>query len=155
MAAPYRQGSGTSMSAAVTSGLVADILSAHPSWSPDRVKYALTSTATPEASNDPMTVGAGVVDGAAAINAPTGLANQGVPWSNGLGSLQADRGSLKVTVGNAGDAQVLGGNVTAQLTPWSALSSVLSPLAWYGSMWYGSMWYGSTWSGSMWYGAWK
>jgi serine protease AprX len=157
--APYRHGSGTSMSAAVTSGLVADVLSAKPSWSPDRVKYALTSTATPEASDDRMAVGSGVVNGYAALSAPAGLANQGIPASTGHGSLQADRGHLQVTVPGAGSASAnpLTGEITAQLTPWSAVSNLFAglvgALSWYGSNWYGSNWYGSNWYGSNWYGS--
>jgi serine protease AprX len=109
MAAPYRQGSGTSMSTAIVSGLVADILSADPGWSPDRVKFALTSTASPDASSDPMAVGAGVVNGYAALSAPAGLANQGIPASTGHGSLRADQGNGSSWYGSS----------------------------WYGSSWYG------------------
>ncbi len=39
----YIRTSGTSMAAAVVSGLVADVLQAHPTWSPDQVKGALTA----------------------------------------------------------------------------------------------------------------
>jgi serine protease AprX len=102
MDAPYRQGSGTSMSTAVVSGLVADILSADPTWSPDRVKFALMSTAVPDASSDPTAIGAGLVNGYAALSAPPGLANQGVPYSTGLGSLQSDRGSVLVALHHGG-----------------------------------------------------
>src|SRR3954468_8592054 len=50
MAAPYRRGSGTSMSTAVVSGLVAQMLSLQPTLTPDRVKYELTSSARTDAS---------------------------------------------------------------------------------------------------------
>jgi serine protease AprX len=39
----YIQTSGTSMAAPMISGLVADLLQAHPNWTPDQVKGALTS----------------------------------------------------------------------------------------------------------------
>src|SRR5206468_1531522 len=42
----FLRGSGTSQAAAIVSGVVADLLSAHPSWTPDQVKAALTATAT-------------------------------------------------------------------------------------------------------------
>jgi serine protease AprX len=41
----YIRTSGTSMAAPMISGLVADLLQAHPGWSPDQVKAALTSPA--------------------------------------------------------------------------------------------------------------
>src|SRR5581483_4354015 len=62
MPAPYRRGSGTSFATGVVSGLVADMLSANPSWTPDRVKYALMSTAAPDASSDRMADGDGLGD---------------------------------------------------------------------------------------------
>jgi serine protease AprX len=158
MAAPYRQGSGTSMSTAVVSGLVADILSANPSWSPDRVKYALMSTAQPDAGSDPNAVGAGLVNGYAALSAPAGLADQGIPFGTGTGTLQADRGTVQVQISGLGGvlASPLNGEVTANLTPWNFLT-MLAPnfngSSWYGSSWYGSSWYGSSWYGSSWYGS--
>jgi serine protease AprX len=156
MAPPYRQGSGTSMSTAVVSGLVADILSAHPSWSPDRVKYALMSTAASVAGDDPNTVGAGEVEGYAALNAPAGLANQDITPGTGLGSLQADRGSVSVQVDGVGGATVVQGEVTAQLTPWNfanLLQSTFDGSSWWGSSWWGSSWWGSSWWGSSWWGS--
>jgi serine protease AprX len=170
MAAPYRQGSGTSMSTAVVSGLVADILSANPSWSPDRVKYALMSTAEADASSDPTAVGAGLANGYAALSAPAGLANQGITPGLGTGSLQLDRGTVAVQLGGLGGvtADPLSGEVTAQLTPWNFLT-MLAPTfngsswwgsswwgsSWWGSSWWGSSWWGSSWWGAAWYGAWQ
>ncbi|HEX3824466.1 MAG TPA: S8 family serine peptidase [Mycobacteriales bacterium] len=153
---PYRQGSGTSMSTAVVSGLVADIRSAEPAWSPDRVKFALMSTAVPDADSDPTAIGAGLVNGYAALSAPPGLANQGVPFSAGIGSLQSDRGSVQVVLHHGGQSAPLSGNLTAQLTPWNFAANLLARFngsSWYGSSWYGSSWYGSSWYGSSWYGS--
>jgi serine protease AprX len=155
MAAPYRQGSGTSMSTAVVSGLVADVLSAHPDWSPDRVKYALMSTAAPVAGDDPNTVGAGEVDGYAALSAPAGLANQDIARATGLGSLQADRGSVSVTVDGVGGVTVVGGEVTAQLTPWNPVKMLLATLngnSWWGNSWWGNSWWEEAWNGNSWWG---
>src|SRR5439155_21949197 len=59
--ANYRRGSGTSMSAGVVSGSVALLMQAHPSWSPDRIKFALMSTAHNVASNNPNDVGSGEI----------------------------------------------------------------------------------------------
>ena len=57
-------GSGTSQAAAVVSGAAALLLSQHPDWSPDDVKYALASTATP-LSNQPATA-----QGSGELNVP-------------------------------------------------------------------------------------
>jgi hypothetical protein len=161
MAAPYRRGSGTSMATGVVSGVVADMLS-KANLSPDRVKYALAATARPAASSDPMAIGAGVVDGyAATFNAPAGLANQGLPTSNGSGVLDTSRGSVLVQTVN----QVpIVGNLTGQLKVfdvlnfllgWNALTYPLSQWAggnWQGTGWFGGNWQGGNWQGGNWQG---
>lgn len=43
----YFQASGTSLAAPIVSGIVADLLTAHPDWTPDMVKAAITNTAIP------------------------------------------------------------------------------------------------------------
>jgi serine protease AprX len=157
MAAPYRRGSGTSMATGVVSGLVADMLS-KANVPPDRVKYALAATAHPAASSDRMAIGAGVVDGyAAAFNAPAGVANQGIPRSDGSGPLDTSRGSVLVqTVDNV----PIVGNLTGQLKVFDLLNYLLGwnpltyPLSqWAGSNWAGSNWAGSNWAGSNWAGS--
>jgi serine protease AprX len=158
MPAPYRRGSGTSFATGIVSGLIADMLSANPAMSPDRVKFALMSTARPDASSDPMAVGAGIVDGyAAALSAPAGLANQGLTPGNGLGSIDADRGSVDVSVaGSSGSLTLLNGTLlTAQLTLFDPLAYTTDPWtgnSWYGNSWYGNSWYGNSWYGNSWYG---
>ncbi|MBV8297861.1 MAG: S8 family peptidase, partial [Acidimicrobiia bacterium] len=162
----YRKGSGTSMSTGVVSGSVALMLQANPALTPDRVKYSLAATARNVASNDPMAVGSGLIDVYGAARAPAGLANQGVPRSNGLGSLDLSRGSVQVALNDPAQT-VLGGEITAQLLLWTPIvytTTLWSPITWdttnfAGSRWYGSRWYdqadqmtGSRWYGSRWYG---
>jgi len=67
----YFRVSGTSMSAAVVSGVAALMLDAHPNWSPDQVKGAMVSTVreVPGAG--------GAVDAAAALRG-SGTANAGL-----------------------------------------------------------------------------
>ena len=162
--ANYRRGSGTSMSAGVVSGATALLLQAHPSWSPDRIKFALMSTAHNVASTNPNDVGSGEIDVYSALNAPDGLANQGVTPGDGTGSIDLSRGSVQTQL-NDPVGTVLSGLQTAQLltfsdllyvtTPWTSLTWPVSQFAgsgWYGSGWYGSGWYGSGWYGSGWYG---
>lgn len=157
MPAPYRRGSGTSMSTAVVSGLVADLLSAEPTASPDRVKYQLMAGAQPDASTDPMAVGAGLVNGPAALAAGPGLANQGLAPSAGTGSLQAARGSVTVTADDT-NGTTISGNVTLQLQVWNPVADLLSsvlwtPLSgnWYSGNWYSGNWYSGNWYSGNWY----
>lgn len=64
----YFKGSGTSMSAAVTAGAAALLLSARPGLSPDEVKALLMGSATPVLDGDTESTGAGVVNAAAAAS---------------------------------------------------------------------------------------
>ncbi|MGH2784474.1 MAG: S8 family peptidase [Actinomycetota bacterium] len=161
----YRKGSGTSMSAAVVSGTAALIVQRNPSWSPNRVKFALTQTARQAASNDEMAVGSGVIDAYdAAFNAAPGSANAGLDRSNGLGSLDMSRGTVQVEADDV-PPTLISGLLTLQLllydplsytgVPWTPLTWSLSQwngAAWYGAAWYGAAWYGAAWYGAAWYG---
>jgi serine protease AprX len=178
---PYRRGSGTSMAAAVTSGAVALLLQRHADWSPDRVKYALTSTAGKVAARDPRLVGSGLVNVLAADTALPGLANQGVfTPATGTGSLQDSRGT--VVVGECGSTQecarcdaeggcpAIAGESTAQGraydgaqyaeanwtdSSWytSQWSAPLLDTGWYGNSWLGNSWLGNSWLGNSWLGS--
>src|SRR4051794_459091 len=162
MPQPYRRGSGTSMATAAVSGLVASMLSADPTMSPDRVKFALMATARPTASTDPQAVGKGLIDGKAALSAPPGLANRNLTASDGHGSLALSRGHAKVRLDPRGGGVVLDGDTTAQLRSWSTmlssflggggLGSIFQGSSWTGSSWTGSSWTGSSWTGSSWTG---
>jgi serine protease AprX len=67
----YMWMSGTSFAAPVVSGVAADLLAAHPDWTPDQVKGALMLSARATAAA-PGSVGVGEVDAAAAtaVTAP-------------------------------------------------------------------------------------
>ncbi|HEV2889792.1 MAG TPA: S8 family peptidase [Frankiaceae bacterium] len=177
---PYRRGSGTSMAAAVTSGAVALLLQRHADWTPDRVKYALTSTAGKVAARDSRLVGAGLLNVLRADTARNGLANTGLYTpAQGTGSLQDSRGT--VVVGSCKDAAecakcdvdggcpAITGENTAQgkayngsqyaAANWTDSSWYTSQWAaplldtgWYGNSWLGNSWLGNSWLGSSWYG---
>ena len=174
----YRRGSGTSMSAAVVSGAVALLLDKNEAWSPDRVKHALSATATRVGLLDPRAVGAGLVQAHRAANLTTpGEANLGVRPSTGMGSLEASRGTVE-TVGKCSaldHAQrvldpakpcLIEGDETAsgeQFDNEEYTGADWAGTSWYesqwdddvtvaGTSWYGTSWYGTSWYGTSWYG---
>jgi serine protease AprX len=154
MSAPYRRGSGTSMATAVVTGLVAQMISANPALTPDRVKYALTATARTDASTDPMAVGAGLVDGSGALAAGPGVANVGVAPSVGTGSLAASRGSVGVVLDDTNQTvlDASSGDLTSALTPLDTSGGNWFGGNWFGGNWFGGNWFGGNWFGGNWFG---
>ncbi len=162
----YRRGSGTSMSAAVVSGVTALTLQANPSWTPNRVKHALTATGRMVTGSDRMSLGSGLVDAyAAARAAPPGLANQDADVvSDGTGSLDGSRGNVRVTVpcigvDGSGSSCALSGERIAPGQPWRTREYTRSrwtPQTWYASQWRewlaGHSWNGHSWNGHSWNG---
>ena len=154
MSAPYRRGSGTSMANAVTSGLVAQLISLQPVLTPDRVKYMLTSTARQAASTDPLAVGFGEIDGFGALSARPGVANVGVAPSLGTGSLAASRGTTGVILDDANQTvlDASSGNLTAALTDLETDGGNWFGGNWFGGNWFGGNWFGGNWFGGNWFG---
>ena len=137
----YIRTSGTSMAAAVVSGLVADVLQAHPSWSPDQVKGALVSPDV--ATNSLPEVDAAKV---AALQTPP-RANGGLTpnqlidpttggidyarstwsrstWSTATGSLSADfaRSSWSCACSTSPSVTSASGGVDSSRSTWSRSS---------------------------------
>jgi serine protease AprX len=156
MTAPYRRGSGTSMATAVVTGLVAQMISANPTLSPDRVKFMLSRTANDKggSGSDPMAVGAGVVNGAAALTAPPGVANVGVAPSNGTGSLAASRGSVGIVLDDASSTvlDASSGDLTGALGHLDTSGGSWFGGSWFGGSWFGGSWFGGSWFGGSWFG---
>ncbi|MGH3443156.1 MAG: S8 family serine peptidase, partial [Nitriliruptorales bacterium] len=98
----YFRGSGTSFAAAATSGAAALLLELNPQWTPDDVKGALLDLVAAGPSGDRNADGHGALDLRGGLNAAPTLDQSGVKRSNGLGSLQASRGSLRVELGRDG-----------------------------------------------------
>ena len=159
----FFRGSGTSQATAVVSGAIADILSARPNMTPDRVKKAVMKTAASISTNATNLVGQGLLDLGAAVDASvnSGFA-QTWPQSTGGGSLEAARGSSHVALNGV----VLTGEQDIFGQPWNDASlaaleeagstwsgGVFNGSTWSGSTWSGSTWSGSTWSGSTWSGS--
>jgi serine protease AprX len=91
----YYRFSGTSMSAAQVSGVVALMLARDPSLTPDQVKYRLMASARPAATPDGLPAaslwqqGAGRVDAYAAVyGVYAGEANQGLDIEKDLAGLE-------------------------------------------------------------------
>jgi serine protease AprX len=121
-------GSGTSFSAAVTSGAAALLLSADPSYTPNTVKGTLLGTTVQGPVGNPFVDGHGILSAGAAVSSAPMTLNQPVP--NVLTQLGA----------------------TIDLEAAGAMSS-WNPDNWTGSHWNGSHWNGSTWNGSHWNGS--
>jgi serine protease AprX len=151
--ATHIKGSGTSQAAAVVSGLSALVLAEHPSWTPDQVKRALSSTAAPLAGGSRTDQGAGRVRLAAALAAAPGPASWQTPTATGLGSLEASRGSshVEVVCGDDAQATIVAGELDTQCEQWDG--SKWTGSKWTGSKWTGSKWTGSKWTGSKWTGS--
>lgn len=162
----YARGSGTSFAAGVASGAAALLRQAHPDWTPDQVKEAITSSAAPGPVGERNVDGHGALDVAAATTATPAPGSQGlVVRSSGLGSLEADRGSLELEISSSGlfstIEYLLGlvlrlvGETTAQNESFDAEAFVADPwteASWYGTSWWGTSWWGTSWWGTSWWG---
>ena len=153
----FLRGSGTSQATAITSGAAADILSAHPDYSPDQVKAALTRSATRIAEHNPNKVGNGEVNIKAALTQSVSNATQSYPVATGLGSLEAARGSAHVSLGGVtltGEQDIFGNTWTsASLAAARAAGATWSGGVYNGATWSGATWSAATWSGATWSGA--
>ncbi len=154
----FMKGSGTSQAAAVVSGAAALLLDQRPDLTPDQVKALLTDTAETIPGAWTRCQGAGLIDLAEARSAPTPLfATQTHVPSNGLGSLDAARGSMRVVDGGValeGEQDIFGKLWDG--ASWSAaayLGASWSGGSWNGSIWTGASWNGASWSGASWNGA--
>ncbi|MDQ1747679.1 MAG: serine protease AprX [Frankiaceae bacterium] len=155
----YIRGSGTSEATAVTSGLVALIVQAHPNWTPDQIKWALRHTAQPLSGQvSANSQGQGRVNVGAAIGSNPGSYAQQPPSSSGLGSIENSRGGQHVVTSCDGGntTTVIQNEMDVRCEAWDGSAwtgSAWTGSAWTGSAWTGSAWTGSAWTGSAWTGA--
>jgi serine protease AprX len=168
----FFRGSGTSEAAALTSGGVADLLSADPRLTPDQVKAVLTGSAQSIATSQPHTVGSGLLDIADAESATVPRhAAQNFATARGTGSLESARGDSHVSM----DGVTLTGQEDIFGDPWSPgipsleeqgnawdggsfngatwTGDAWTPAGWDDGTWSGSSWAGSSWAGSSWAGS--
>ncbi len=155
----FFRGTGTSQSAAVVSGAAALLLEQRPGLKPDQVKALLMGTAQELPATDPVAQGEGLIDLAAAKDAPTPDAVQTWERSTGTGSLDKARGTAFVEH----EGQQLRGETDFTGRKWNATAfsktlrnaikeGKLNGLSWSGLSWSGLSWSGLSWSGLSWSG---
>jgi serine protease AprX len=168
----FFRGTGTSQAAAVVAGAAAVVLADRPTLSPDQVKRLLVGTAhaLPGQSRDAQ--GAGMVDVAAAVAAPTPDAAEATQrWTRSVGSgtVQRTRGTagtlLNRVRGSIGDHGVesfaqtndpvsVGAATAAAARTLTSQATVRSwdGMPWDGNAWDGNAWDGNAWDGNAWDG---
>ena len=147
-------GSGTSQSAAVTSGLAAVMLSANPNLKPDYIKAALLN-----GTFDLEEVGARR-QGHGHIDTPGALATELVRPARVLAPRAADGADFAVPTGMTWSGGTWSGKTWSGMT-WSGMTwsggtwsgKTWSGMTWSGATWSGMTWSGGTWSGATWSGA--
>ena len=151
--ADYMLGSGTSQAAAVVSGAAALIIDRNPSATPDYVKGLLMGTARLIPNTKSVCQGGGLIDLAYALKYSNYVSYpaQSHEPSQGLGSLQAARGSFNI----AHDGKTLSGEQDIFGSAWNAeeyAKLTANGVSWSGGDWNGVSWSGVSWSGVSWSG---
>lgn len=141
-------GSGTSFSAAITSGAVALVLADNPGLTPSQVKARLLGNTSPGPIGDPF------VDGHGALNAHA-AATSGPMDLNQSGLVLPALPGLPVSLSSARpfdtwNAQLWSGFAPGQLP---SNGSTWPGVAWNGAAWNGVAWNGVAWNGWAWTGA--
>jgi serine protease AprX len=135
--------SGTSFSAPVVSGTVADMLTRHPNWSPDQVKGALMRTARAVRGTTSKAAGLGEVTATRAVGStltpnPNGALDRFVTGSGGAG--------------NSFDAMSWASAAKASMS-WNSMSwadQSWSDLSWSDQAWDAMSWADMSWSSMSW-----
>lgn len=151
----YFRMSGTSMSAAVVSGVVALMLEQNPGWSPGQVKYVLRQTARPlrsdRASKEPL------ADGATFYTGTLASTDAGLVPSYLIGGSLAEVGAVAYVLGSAdpvATAQQVGLDLTAvgatslDTVDWSAIQ--WSAINWSAIKWDVIQWDSIKWNAIQW-----
>jgi serine protease AprX len=152
----YFKGSGTSQAAAVVSGATAVLLQKYPSLTPMQVMCYLRATGTPVAGSY-----APQINLQTAIRSTLTSCSQSGSTITGTGSIQKDRGSSQVTMGDGvaltGERDIFGPLSTSAWAAASAAHTSWNGGDWMGRPWTGTGWAGTTdgqanWSGKAWSG---
>jgi serine protease AprX len=150
--AELMRGSGTSESAAITSGAVALLVSQRPGISPDQVKATLKAYAMPLPNLTPTNAGAGALNLAWIFPMPTANSPQYWPSAARWIVPRTDtRGAASSTPQGAVWSGAVWSTVDFNGAVWTG--AVWSGAAWTGAAWTGAVWSGAVWSGAAWTGA--
>jgi serine protease AprX len=157
----FFRGSGTSQAAAFVSGAAAQLIQAHPAYTPDQIKDTLRSTANTLGLADPRAQGNGLINVNNAYFAVPSTVAQNFTRSTGTGTLDGSRGEARlvldgVTLSGEKDINGAAFNAAAMASAEAAKTSWTggswNGRAWAGSAWSGSSWTSTTWTGSAWSG---
>ena len=159
-------GSGTSFSAAITSGAAALVLAGNPGLTPNQVKARLLGTTSPGPVGNPF------VDGHGALNALAAATSGPMDLSQSAAGLSPTKNGTTVSLSPTGpastwNAALWSGIAVAQQASWSFDGSTWSGRDWNGwslvgrawndggwnnGGWTGAAWNGASWSGAAWDG---
>jgi serine protease AprX len=158
----YMWMSGTSFAAGVVSGSAAQILARHPRWTPDEVKGALMLTARHLPLAEPMSVGVGQIDAAAAAalsDAPDANAHL-EPFVRTRGRYvgfdvakwelvaRADASWANASWANASWANASWANASWANASWANAS--WSSASWANASWANASWANASWANASW-----
>ena len=127
------KGSGTSFSAAITSGAAALVLADNPGITPNQLKARLLGNAGPGPVGNPF------VDGHGALNAYTAATSAPMDLHQSTDGLRPTRPGSTVSL-----------VPTASVDTWNP--AIWSGAAWNGAAWNGAAWNGAAWNGAAWNG---
>jgi serine protease AprX len=162
-------GSGTSFSAAITSGAAALVLADNPGLTPDQLKARLLGTTNPGPVGNPFVDGHGALDAyAAATSGPMDLSQSvagrlpvllsALPVSLSPASNGADSWNVSLWSGVTWPTQPASGQawdgwtwIGADWNGWT--SRAWNQAAWAGATWDSALWAGSAWDGTAWAGS--
>lgn len=150
----YMQLSGTSFAAPIVSGAAAQILSAHPNWTPDEVKGALMVSAGRVPSAAPLSIGVGVVDVAKAValssapNPNLALNRFVVSASGGSGMVFDAAAWSSAAWSSAAWASAAWSSAAWSSAAWS--SAAWASAAWSSAAWASAAWASAAWSSAAW-----
>jgi serine protease AprX len=144
VASGYVSISGTSFAAPQVAGAAALLLQQHPAWSPDNVKWLLTSSARPVGASN---TGALAVDQAVAFAGTPALANQGVP------ALVCAPGTTCVVGGVLGTVSSSWNSASWNSASWNSASwnsASWNSASWNSASWNSASWNSASWNSSSW-----
>jgi hypothetical protein len=150
----HMQLSGTSFAAPVVAAAAAQVLAAHPDWTPDQVKGALmlTTQATPYAT--PGSLGVGIVHAARAVavsdppNPNLALNQFVVAAADGSGPVFDAASWANVAMADASWANASWANASWANASWANAS--WASASWAGASWANASWASASWASASW-----